>query len=94
MSNAVETAKAIKKSVKKTKAYENGTVITWTSHSSRNGVDYLYAAIFVNGLWYTTLVRDNVHLRTTMSNEDLMEYFGTNEGVQDIRVASEFENVN
>lgn len=93
MSTAEKIAKKLAKDVSKTKAYDNGTIIAWTSHSSLNGVDYSYAAVFANGLWYTTVARDNRYLSKTMTNDELMEYFGSMDGVEDIRVASEFIEV-
>lgn len=93
MSNAEKIAKKLAKDVGKTKAYDNGTIIAWTSHSAFNGVDYSYSAVFANGLWYTTVARDNRHLSKTMTNEAMMEYLGSMEGVTNIRVASEFVEV-
>lgn len=90
---AAEVAKKIEKNVKKTKAFENGTVITWDSVSAYNGVSYNYAAVFANGMWYTTVAADNRYVQKKMTNESLMKYFGEMEGVENIKVASEFVEV-
>lgn len=93
MYDADKVAKKLAKSISKTKAFDNGTVISWTSHSTSTGINYKYVAVFANGNWYTSIRVDNRHLKSVMNNEEMMKYLGSNEGVRDIKVASEFVEV-
>lgn len=90
--NADKIAKELGKSIRKTKAFENGTIIAWDSTSTR-GITYKYAAVFANGYWYTTAANNTRYMTSMMSNEEMMKYLGEMENVGNIRVAETFVEV-
>lgn len=84
-----ETAKALRKALKKRRTFANGTVIRWTSAGR-----YLYVAIYIAdlGLWYTSIAESNRYLSTVVDSDDLLDYLKRSD-VTDVAVATEWEVV-
>lgn len=77
----------------KSRPFPGGTIIAWHSVSA-NGIHYQYAAIFVNGHWYTTLQNDNQYVQRRMSHQELIGYFADRgDYIEGLRVATDFEEV-
>lgn len=70
--------------------FSNGTVLKFKKQfEGRGSVKYNYAAIKVNGLWYTT--GHNLRTPKGITWEELIDWMG--EGVNQIKVATSWKNI-
>lgn len=92
-SRVEDAVRRLRRDLAKSRPFPTGTIIAWES-ISYNGIEYHYAAVFASGKWYTTIAKDNPHLKKEMTHEELMAYFNERgDHLADLRVASSFDGV-
>ena len=95
---ATKIADTLRKSIKRAKGVEAGTVVRFEMCFEKSllrmeeAKRYVYAAIWVAGRWWLTGDRGIDGVRW-YANEAFVEFLATDERVENVEVAVEFESV-